>query len=243
MLINRITFLWLAVVIVFLPLLTKADEYLLVMSKDDHVCQRAGSIYNKDLKEYGKLSLENHEEYNWLNWDENIDIRDASGHSGVIGTPIIKLAVFDINNDGVYETVIFSRSSLGSLLRDKLDIYPVSVSKNRKNLNWATLNEIKYSGIYGGMDYQLKDAPAQRETKLANGDILKFYIDIGHFMYIRPMKFGETYYVSLFGSEGQGRSNVELENTNMVSISKFDKDNELTDVCYLVKAYAIRKEK
>ena len=140
----------LSVVLLISPITSQADEYLLVMSKEDQVCQHVWSLYNKDLKDHGKLILENHEEYSWLKWNKNITIVGADGHSTYVGNPILKLAVFDINNDRKDETVIFARSSLSSILRDELDIYPYSVSLNLENLNWPELNKIKYANISGG---------------------------------------------------------------------------------------------
>ena len=167
----------LSVVLLISPITSQADEYLLVMSKEDQVCQHVWSLYNKDLKDHGKLILENHEEYSWLKWNKNITIVGADGHSTYVGNPILKLAVFDINNDRKDETVIFARSSLSSILRDELDIYPYSVSLNLENLNWPELNKIKYANISGGGDYQLKELPPQHDREFY-GERKKYYIDI-----------------------------------------------------------------
>ena len=150
MMFNKISISAVCIVALLFPPYLQADEYLLAMSKDDPVCQQMRALYNKDLKQHGKVIFENHSEYNWLEWDEDISIFDAYGHKSNDSYNTAKLAVFDINNDAKDETVIFQRSSLSSTLRDYLDIYPFSVSQNRNSLHWPELNNISYVTLSGG---------------------------------------------------------------------------------------------
>ena len=196
------------------------------------------SIYNKDLKESGELSFENRKEYSWLKWDESISIVDVTGHSTAVGFPVLKLAAFDINNDNKDETVIFARSSLGSVLRDTLYVYPITVSRHRDRLSWPEINKVKLVSIGGGFAYYLRDLPAQAEREFF-GKTKKYYLDIGAFMYIRPLKIENAYYLGLFGGVGQGNIYTSLDKTNIATISRIGADNVLTDICYFIKSYTI----
>ena len=241
MMFNKILFSAVFILVLLFPLCSQADEYLLAMSKDDPVCQQVLALYNKDLKQHGKLIFENHSEYNWLEWDEDLSIFDAHGEKSNLWHHTPKLAVFDVNNDNKDETVLLVRPSLGGVLREFLQYYPLPMSLQRNNLHWPKLNEVRYSMIDGGGAYQLKEFPPQHERDLS-GLWRKYYIDMGHFMYIRPLRIGDRYYVSLFGSEGQGDANIPLNKTNIAAISKFDSDNTLHDICYFIKAYTLNKE-
>ena len=55
-----------------------ADRYLLVMSKDDDLCQYILKMYNDDLDKHGRLILENHPEYNFTEW-KSMDVNDGYG--------------------------------------------------------------------------------------------------------------------------------------------------------------------
>jgi len=46
-----------ALFLLLLPSLSHSDEYVLLMSKEDNVCQHMLKIYNQDLKDFGDRKI------------------------------------------------------------------------------------------------------------------------------------------------------------------------------------------
>jgi hypothetical protein len=89
-----------------------ADEYVLVMSKDDNVCLHMLKLYNSDLKKYEQVRYKRHKEFNWIKWvDKGIRLKPASEPTHVMGISA-RIAVFDINNDFKDEVILYSPSML-----------------------------------------------------------------------------------------------------------------------------------
>ena len=40
------------------------------MSKNDNVCQHMLKLYNEDLKQYGQVKYDQHEEFKAIKWEE-----------------------------------------------------------------------------------------------------------------------------------------------------------------------------
>jgi hypothetical protein len=87
-----------------------ADQYVLVMSKDDCVCQHMLKIYNEDLEEYGEIKYDQHEEFKAIKWEKKRRfLRMEQGrkvYSPLEIDNIVLTSQFDINNDGKVEIVI-----------------------------------------------------------------------------------------------------------------------------------------
>ena len=62
--------LLLILIFFFLSSISFADEYVLVMSKDDNVCQHMLKLYNDDLKKYGEIKYSQHKEFNTIKWEK-----------------------------------------------------------------------------------------------------------------------------------------------------------------------------
>ena len=79
-----------------------ADRFVLVMSKDDPVCQKLYRIYNADLEKYGVFTPENHTEFTAVQWKEFTwleiprQLKDRQ----------FFYAIYDVNNDGKDEFVM-----------------------------------------------------------------------------------------------------------------------------------------
>ncbi len=68
-----------------LPVAGWTSGYVLVMSKEDNVCQHMLKIYNADLKKYGEVRYDEHEEFTAIKWEDQKYYRV---HDKV--TPIVK---------------------------------------------------------------------------------------------------------------------------------------------------------
>ncbi len=99
--------------------LLQADAYLLVMSKDDNLCQNITSMFNKDLFEYKEVRLEDHKEFNAVVWDKEFEFFDYPNDKRITEPRCnnsqsfgCKNAIFDINNDGKDELVAYKDERL-----------------------------------------------------------------------------------------------------------------------------------
>ncbi|MBU2591144.1 MAG: hypothetical protein KKC21_03880, partial [Nitrospinae bacterium] len=45
-------------------------KYVLIMSKDDNLCGHMLNLYNRDLDKYGEVRYNEHEEFNWIKWED-----------------------------------------------------------------------------------------------------------------------------------------------------------------------------
>jgi hypothetical protein len=129
----------LLLVLLLLPSICLADEYVLVMSKEDNVCQHMLKLYNDDLKKNGEVKYDEHREFNWIRWEEKgIQRIPASGPPSMRINA--KIALFDINNDSKDEVIIYSEGSLSNSPTDDYDIFRYD--------DLAILNEIVDGRIY-----------------------------------------------------------------------------------------------
>jgi hypothetical protein len=234
------------IILIFLSFgtLAYADRYLLVMSKDDKVGQHMYKLINQDMGKHGKFIPENHEEYNQIKWDSDIAVYSKRDEKNIYlrWTRTGKIAIFDINNDGQDDTVLFERYSLSNVLRDKLSLLPLEYYTRFKEKLY--IQDIMKNGIWldGEAGLKLKEFPVQKIDDVF-GSLTQRYIGIGGLMYIRPLKIGSKYYVSLFGSHGQGVPYPPMDQNNIIVISQYDKNNQLQDICYFIRAYTWEKRK
>lgn len=106
----------------FIPTTSLGDEYVLVMSKEDNLCQHMLNIYNSDMNKYGKVKYEDHKEFNWVRWEgKKIHLIGASGPPPIEINA--QIALFDINNDSENEVIVFSEGSLSNSPTNDYDIF------------------------------------------------------------------------------------------------------------------------
>lgn len=94
--------------------LLQADSYLLVMSKDDKLCQNITTMFNEDLFKHKEVRLKDHKEFNAVVWDKEFEFFDYPNDKRITKPRCdneqslgCKNAIFDINNDGKEELVAF----------------------------------------------------------------------------------------------------------------------------------------
>jgi uncharacterized protein len=101
----------------------RGDKYVLVMSKDDCVCQHMLRIYNKDLNKYGEIKYDQHEEFKAIKWEKQKSYFDFFG-DGRLKEYDTLISRFDINNDGSPEIIIKDEHrTLNSMDSDAIYIF------------------------------------------------------------------------------------------------------------------------
>jgi len=221
--------------------LLQADSYLLVMSKDDKLCQNITTMFNEDLFKHKEVRLKDHKEFNAVVWDKEFEFYRASGDQDILYSEPrcdneqslgCKNAIFDINNDGKDELVAYLDERLyGTASYNQISYAP-------QEENGSLKFKYRQSTIVGDEHY--KEFPVQRVAK----DGFKFYITSSSFVLLRPFKVADTFYIATFFNT-YGRNNWDpyrynsknLNDNNMVSISKYDANNEQHDLCYMIRVF------
>ena len=200
------------------------------------------TLYNIDLKKYGKIILKNHKEYTWLTWDEEVVFRKEM--SQIANKPLVyKKSVFDINNDGSDETVLYRRGYRNWKLLVKYDNLLYAKDGYKVNYDEDTrlkLNKAKkLVNLYTSSPYNLKKLP----HKVINKSLV-YYNQMNMAYIIKPFLLDSKYYISLFGNIGleinqeitwQENSTNDIKIKNGILIAKYDKNNILHDICYFIR--------
>lgn len=219
------------------PVKSSADVYILAMSKDSKVCQHTLSLFNSDLREKGGLAIDDHAEFNEVKWNEGITTHSRGRVVEQKYKPT-KLGVFDINNDGGDEVVLSYKYYLSGSLRDKVDVLPGDFSEKNEIYDWSEIIKSRVATVPEKIVYYLKDFPPQKKKEF-HGELREYFINIGGFLDIRPMRYEDSFYVVLFGTYGQSGSYVKFEDRNVVVVGRFDRENRLHDMCYLIRVYSL----
>lgn len=83
----------------------KYEKYKLLMSNNDKICRYMGKMFDDDITHYGEVKYDNHSEFNTIKWR-------VGSYSYVLPYNKMKeskgllFSIFDINNDGIDETVL-----------------------------------------------------------------------------------------------------------------------------------------
>ena len=212
---------------------------MLVMSKDDKICQHLYELYFWDMRKKDRITFDDHKEYNWLKWDKDIyRYQSVNGKDRLVydgWSAEGSIATFDINNDGKEEAVLFEKWSLGGNLFEQLSFLPVHYYDKFKTKVYTKDLPDKYPK-FPPSPYPLKEFPVQMVSDGGPLGPRPRTIDLGRWSYVRPMKVGTTYLLSVFSSMWQGRPYPPLEQTNLISIIKYNDKNETQDICYFVRA-------
>ena len=221
--------------------LLQADSYLLVMSKDDKLCQNITTMFNEDLFKHKEVHLKDHKEFNAVVWDKEFEFFDYPNDKRITKPRCdneqslgCKNAIFDINNDGKEELVAFMDERLYGVASYN-EIQWVAQDLNAP----LEFHYVKRLQSLGG-DHDYKELPIQK----IDTDSFKFYITSGSFVLLRPFKVADTFYIAtFFNTYGRNSSDTyeynskNLNDNNMVSISKYDANNEQHDLCYMIRVF------
>jgi uncharacterized protein len=100
----------------------KPGLFKLDQSMNDKVCGTLGQIINEDIIKYGTPRFGHHDEF--VKWREVKEEKIDRGSKDNRYYESVERADADINNDGVIDQVIRTRSSLRGVLNDDLDVLP-----------------------------------------------------------------------------------------------------------------------
>jgi hypothetical protein len=229
------------------------DEYTLVMSKDDNMCQQMEKIYNGDLRKYGKLKYNQHEEFKAIKWEEKKYYRILEGKRDYPLRPYdtsttVALSRFDINNDGKEEVVIKKESMLYGILTEDLFYFKDEDLANFNNKDGFDI-KILYDRATGrvgggagfeGNTYELKELPKISVGIILDKETYSHPIVGGHF-YLNPFRLKGSYYVDM--KDEVPYDKYRVYSGKYLVILKFTEDNLLKDVCYFLKTSYRHKSK
>lgn len=198
------------------------QQYSLLQSQDKNICTPILDILNSDIETYGRFTPEKHSEFNWLQWENKYKLYNNPRGNGE--AEFYPSAEFDINNDGKKEIVwhLFYYGKYGDEYED-IDYSPL---KSFDDLNGSTTSVIFNSSSYQ-ISYQ---------------DVVDSFNKPS--LYIKPFKLGSSYFLALFGYSGgvDFGHHSTLYLTNKIEIVKFNKNNELSNVCSFRKNIENNKE-
>jgi len=232
-----------------------ADEYVLVMSKDNDVCLHMGMLFNRDLKKYGAIRFDKHEEFNAIKWERkrayNINEKGERDYGErTLSQDTMLLSMFDINNDGTKEIVIKSDGpKINRIPSDIIyafkqqdskyfDDFKYGINRNHDVLSKAI---IIWGGAYGrppfNDGYFLNEIPPfEIAPELGDEKNVVIRNVLGVRFFFNPFLYNETYYSTM-------TSNHLEQVANWLVILKNTPDNKVQDVCYYLKAVDCRSKK
>lgn len=172
-----------------------ADEYILVMSKDNNVCKRMLNLFNRDLQKYKEIKYESHPEFDAIKWQIGGFVFKDNG-DGIKHGKGNKFAKIDINNDGKNETVLNYDICYRGVCGNGLFVFSGPAIDFSKNIEY-TMDETKgFSGIqitpFWNYDLRRDWIPEKYLNKYKErNDRLKGVLKIN------PFFFKNTCYVSI----------------------------------------------
>lgn len=191
------------------------EEYTLVMSKNDEMCNHMRQLMNDDLKQFARTYDSNDrfvsgiKEFNAVPWKP---ARASSEHDGRVDYTAVEGALFDLNNDGVQDFVVRYKGNLSGMRADGLYIFDRSVESRTNALAFKELfgsnNQIALAGwsynlsaplvgraeslwllspfIYHGVSYVYMQSPYKKEEAIG-GDFVVVAKYIGGKFDVREM--------------------------------------------------------
>lgn len=223
-------------VLLLLPSIGFADEYVLVMSKEDNVCQHMLKLYNEDLRKYGEVKYDEHKEFQAIKWEKKRYFQMLEGEKDYLGALISR---FDINNNGKEEIVVIGETYLRSISFDTLYFFKKEDSGYFKDdfdvkIFDKAIGKVGMGGA-GFMSnfYDLKELPQFLYIGVGDKEAKAHYSLAGYF-YIKPFIFKGTYYIDM-KDEDPLRFEDTSEPKKWLVVLKYTKDNQPKDICYYLK--------
>ena len=212
-----------------------ADQYLLIMSKNDCVCQHMLKIYNEDLRKYGEIKYDQHEEFKAIKWEEKKSYTTYHGEKRYFDSPqdTALISQFDINGDGTDEFVVKTKTFYRFMLSDGLYYFAgEDVNHFRDSEFYLSLLRKATARLGGGPPhfYDLKELPQHLYS--FGGKEAKAYYSLGGYVHIHPFFFGGSYYLAI---DDEVPENGNIYSSGFLVILKYSKDNQPKDTCYFLK--------
>lgn len=224
---------------ILLSSISFADEYVLVMSKDDNVCQHMLKIYNDDLKKYGEIKYDLHKEFSTITWEKKkCYFLDNNGYKHYTD---VLMSKFDINNDGNKEIVIKDESvSIYGIEGHAVYFFKKEDSEYFKGNEFdgaVFRRAIGKLETTVGDSYELKELPQFLYLGIGDKEAKSFYT-LGIYLYLHPFFFKGNYYLDM-------NDNVPYKgiySTKFLVILKYTRDNQISDTCYYLKVSDCKNE-
>lgn len=229
----------LVLILTFLSSISFADEYVLVMSKDDCACQHMLKLYNEDLRKYGNIKYDKHEEFNAIKWEEKkyyTTFPDGQKHYPVSKPGTLSISRFDINNDGNDESIVKQEGFLKGILSESIYYFKgknVDYFKDDEFDAYLLFSKATGSVGTGAFDqnvYELKELPKISIGMILDKETYSHYAFGGHF-YVNPFVFKGSYYIDM-----RQKQNIYSPYQWLV-ILKYDKHDQIQDICYCLKTF------
>lgn len=232
--------LLLILISVFLSSISFADEYVLVMSKDDNVCQQMLKIYDDDLKKYGEIKYNLHKEFSTITWEEK---KFYSLDKGFKHYADVLMSKFDINNDGDKEIVIKDESvSIRGIEGQSIYFFRKEDSEYFKGDEFDVTvfrRAIGKQTTTVGDPYELKELPQFLYLRIGDKEA-KSYYTLGIYHYIHPFFSKGNYYLDM--NDNVPFDNKGIYSTKFLVILKYTGDNQINDTCYFLKVCDCKNE-
>lgn len=238
----------LAAVIIVLGTVCSADEYVLVMSKDNDACLHMLRIFNADLKKAGSIEFDRHEEFTAIKWETKRRYSITKGGEKDYDDPATRenvlMSVFDINNDGRKEVVLkFYQRGLHGIPSDDIFVFRKDDSVLFDEGVGSYKDLQKASVILGGAFdrkpfesniYKLKEIPpADIVPSLGTEKNVQVDYSLGGWFYLNPFVYKNVHYLTM--------TDRELgDPARWLVIFKLGPDNLIKDVCYYLRAVKCR---
>jgi hypothetical protein len=219
-----------------------ADEYVLVMSKDDCVCRHMLKIYNEDLRKYGEIKYDQHEEFEAIKWEKKRRFlrieQEKKVYSPLEIDNIVLTSKFDINNDGKVETVIKDETVwYRGVPADSLYYFTGENSSYFKDEEFdsSTYKNATAKIGTGGVDfdgnvYFLKQLPKISIGIVGTKEAFSHYL-IGGYFYINSFLYKGTYYIDM--------KDRQAWPDKWLVILKYTEENKPKDICYYSFAISV----
>lgn len=220
--------------ILILPAISLADEYILIMSKENRVCQEMLLLYNEDLSKYRDIQYGKHEEY--VRWEKRIAYID---YKGVKEKEYMLMSIFDINNDGKDEVIIKWTGSLRGYSVDSLHIFAkkdLELFANEFNVN-ILRRQIGNIGIdepFKNHLYYLTEMPSQLVSVMGKKNEMNY--TVGPLLSLNPFKFNGKYYIEMRDDTDNPKG------TKFLIVFQYVDSKKLKDICYYHKSVDCKRE-
>lgn len=194
-----------------------AGDYTVVMGKAAAVCQHMLNLFNEDMKNFGELKYDQHEEFTAIEWTlakESYCSRD-------------QLAQFDIDNDGHEDIVLKDESCIRGHPSDSLFLYAEGKNAPQPPPHFTFDASVakQASGVIGQFPHGTYDLRKLRKFREGTAE---FYYYIGFPFKMHPFIYENRRYISIDNPFQPPRERKR----RFTVIATTDNNGHLTDQCY-----------
>ncbi len=212
------------VVIVWgVSLSVNAKDLTLFLGTDLPLCQHMFELYKKDFKEHGRITFNEHKEFNSVGWEfinsKKVNMKYGESHS----CAYFEKAEFDINNDNRSEYVIRNSACMSDVISNTITAYDLHEvrSASKQDLSGVTA---KYKlKLWGGMYYLKRLLKIKLRGQFEGKEV---YPSIAGTVLIEPFMYKDKTYISILGTPD---SHIKNE---WVTVSELTKGYSMQDICY-----------